>query len=98
MKVQQKVREQEYHVLKADLDVQWEHTEKMSERTTVLEKRAASLKEECNALNHNIKEFKHKMIVVKTEANNNKGKKTQLKAQLQEVWDHKEELERERAK
>ncbi|KNZ78341.1 O-acetylhomoserine (thiol)-lyase [Termitomyces sp. J132] len=53
---------------------------------------------EHNALNHDIKEFKHKMIIVETEANNNEVKKAQLEAQLQEVWDHKEELERKRAK
>ncbi|KAG5333013.1 hypothetical protein C0989_006356 [Termitomyces sp. Mn162] len=53
---------------------------------------------EHNALNHDIKEFKHKMIIVETEANNNEVKKAQLEAQLQEVWDHKEEPERKRAK
>ncbi|KAG5353057.1 hypothetical protein C0989_010864 [Termitomyces sp. Mn162] len=97
MKVRQEAREQEYHVLKAELDAQWEHTEKMSEKMTALEKKAASLEEERNALNHDIKEFKHKMIVVETEANDNEAKKAELEAQLQEVWNHKEELERERA-
>ncbi|KAH0580815.1 hypothetical protein H2248_011974 [Termitomyces sp. 'cryptogamus'] len=40
---------------------------------------------EHNALNHDIKEFKHKMIIVETEANNNEVKKAQLEAQLQEI-------------
>ncbi|KAG5334819.1 hypothetical protein C0989_002974, partial [Termitomyces sp. Mn162] len=42
--------EQEYYVLKAESDTQWEHTKKMSEKMTVLKKKAASLEEECDAL------------------------------------------------
>ncbi|KNZ78767.1 hypothetical protein J132_09905 [Termitomyces sp. J132] len=85
MKVQQEAQGQKYHVLKAELDAQWEYTKKMSEKMTVLKKKAASLEEEHDALNHDIKEFKHKMIVVETEANDNKVKKAQFEAQLQEV-------------
>lgn len=97
IKLRLEARNEEYRVLEAELNAQWEHTEKTSEKMTALEQKAASLEEERGALYHEVGELKHKMATMGTEADENEVKKAELEAQLQEVWDHKEDLEREKA-
>ncbi|KAG6816044.1 hypothetical protein H0H87_009005 [Tephrocybe sp. NHM501043] len=89
-------RDEEFNVLKAELDAQWEHSEKASEKFAELEVKVAGLESERDALHHDIDKLRETIVNMETIRDDNESKKVDLKAQLQEVWDHKEELEKEK--
>ncbi|KAG6911060.1 hypothetical protein DXG01_004575 [Tephrocybe rancida] len=90
-------RDEEYTVLKAELDAQWEHTEKASEKVKAIEEKCAGLEEERDALHRDIDELNQRIATLDTERQDNEGRKAELESEVQDMWDCKEELEKERA-
>ena len=93
---QLKNRDDEYTVLKAELEAQWEHTAKASEQTEALEQEKADLTAERDALKSDVEELKSRTSAMEVEWNESENKRNELEVELQEVWNLKDSLERER--
>ena len=93
---QLKIRDDEYTVLKAELEAQWERTVKASEQTEVLEKENTDLTAERDALKSDVKELETRTSAMEVEWNESENKKIELEIELQEVWNLKDTLEKER--
>ena len=93
---QLKCRDDEYTVLKAELEAQWERTLKVSEQTEVLEKENADLTAERDALKSDVEELETRTSAMEVEWNESENKKNDLEIELQEVWNLKDSLEKER--
>ncbi|KAG6812008.1 hypothetical protein H0H92_004737 [Tricholoma furcatifolium] len=90
-------RDEEFAVLKAELDAQWGHAEKSSEKIAALAETAATLEAERDTLQRDIEELEQKVATSDAQHIDDESKKVELETQLQELWDDKEELEREKA-
>ncbi|KAJ3500587.1 hypothetical protein NLJ89_g9729 [Agrocybe chaxingu] len=75
-----KTKEEEFATLKAELEAQWEHTEKA----------------ERDALKADVQEYEVRTSNMEVEWNESENKRNELDAELQEVWNMKDELEKER--
>ena len=93
---QLKSRDDEYTVLKAELEAQWERTAKASEQTEVLEKENADLAAERDSLESDVEELKTRTSAMEVEWNESENKINELEVELQEVWNLKDTLEKER--
>jgi len=93
---QLKFRDDEYMVLKAELEAQWERTVKASEQTEVLEKENADLTAERDTLKSDVEELETRTSAMEVEWNESENKKNELEIELQEVWNLKDTLEKER--
>ncbi|CAA7262659.1 unnamed protein product [Cyclocybe aegerita] len=91
-----KTKEEEYATLKAELEAQWEHTEKAGEKMEILEREKADLEAERDALKADVQEYEVRTSNMEVEWNESENKKNELEAELQEVWNMKDELEKER--
>ncbi|KAF8064059.1 hypothetical protein FPV67DRAFT_200335 [Lyophyllum atratum] len=95
-KLRLQTREEEYGVLKAELNAQWEHTEKATGRIEALESQVMDLKKERDALRGDIEELEEKIVNMDADWNESETRKAELENEVQEVWNYKEELEKER--
>lgn len=93
---QQKIRDDEYAMVKAELEAQWDRTAKASEQTEALEKENSDLIAECDALKADVEELERRTSAMEVEWNESENKKNELEAELQEVWNLKDALEKER--
>ena len=92
---QLKFRDDEYTVLKTELEAQWERTAKASEQTEILEKENADLTTERDALKSDVEELETRTSAMEVEWNESENKQNELEAELQEVWNLKDTLEKE---
>lgn len=89
-------RDEEYMVLKAELEAQWEHTEKATEKIQALEGEKSELEAERDALRHDVEELEERMANFEVEWTDTENKRVELEAEVQELWTAKEALEKER--
>ncbi|KAG6836493.1 hypothetical protein H0H93_007522 [Arthromyces matolae] len=95
--LQLQTRDEEFAVLKSELDAQWENTEKSSEKIAALKDKSVALEEDRDNLARNFEELKGKMSTMEIEAQDSDARRAEVEVQLQEAWDYKEVLEREKA-
>ncbi|PPQ66147.1 hypothetical protein CVT26_010870 [Gymnopilus dilepis] len=93
---QLRTRDEEYATLKAELEAQWEHTEKATDKILVLEREKTEVVSERDSAKTDLEEMGHKLSNMETEWNEAQNKREEIEAELQEVWTLKDELERER--
>ncbi|EMD34600.1 hypothetical protein CERSUDRAFT_97191 [Gelatoporia subvermispora B] len=100
----------ELHMIRAELEAQWKHTEQAGERVSGLEKERDALKAECDALRQQRDAIQQERDSLKEEAEGlaqrienmeedwslNENRKVELEAELQEMLAIKDELEHER--
>ena len=91
-----KFRDDEYAMLKAELEAQWDRTAKGSEQIEALEKENADLVAERDALKADVEELETRISAMEVEWNESENKKNEHEAELQEVWNLKDALEKER--
>ncbi len=82
-------KEEDAAVLRAELEAQWRHTEKMNERIE-------QLTSERDALKVEIDELRERISAMELDYSENENKKNQLDSEIQELWAIKEDLEHER--
>lgn len=83
-------KDNELSVLKAELEAQWRGTEKQSEQIAELEKEKEELRGEVEALNTRIGDME-------VDWAQSENRKNELEAEAQELWDTKEDLEKQRS-
>jgi chromosome segregation ATPase len=88
-KLQLKARDEEYETLKAELEAQWSHTEQMSEKIGELEKERDELK-------LHVEDLESRISSMEVEWNESENKKTELENEIQELWNLREALEKDR--
>ena len=93
---QLKARDEEFATLKAELEAQWEHTEKATDKIIVLEREKNELVTDRDALKAELQELEARTSNMELEWNENENKKNEIEAELQEVWNLKENLEKDR--
>ncbi len=95
---QLKVKDEEYAILKAELEAQWQHTEKMSEKTETFEQEIMDLVAERDALKADAENLEVQVSNMENEWTEGENKRNELEAELQEVWNLKDALEQDRMK
>ncbi|KAJ2914892.1 hypothetical protein MD484_g5514, partial [Candolleomyces efflorescens] len=88
-KLQLKTRDEEYETLKAELEAQWSHTEQTSEKIMELEK-------ERNELKLHVEDLESRISSMEVEWNESENKKNELENEIQELWNLREALEKDR--
>lgn len=96
VKQQLDTRDQEHALLKAELEAQWEHTEKATEKIENLGKQLDEVKKERDELKLGVEELEQRTTNMEVEWNESENKRAELEGEVQEVWNYKEELEKER--
>ncbi|KAF4612113.1 hypothetical protein D9613_003841 [Agrocybe pediades] len=93
---QLRTRDEEYETLKAELEAQWEHTEKATDKIILLEREKTEALAERDALKADLQELEARTSAMEAEWNESENKKNEVEAELQEVWDLKDNLEKDR--
>jgi hypothetical protein len=96
IKEQLKIRDNEYGVLKTELEAQWTQTEKATGRIQSLEAKLVEVEQERDTIKHDLEELEQKTSNMEVEWTESENKNAELERKVQEVWDHKEGLEKER--
>ncbi|KAF8176272.1 hypothetical protein BJ912DRAFT_700513 [Pholiota molesta] len=91
-----KTREEEYAVLKSELEAQWQHTEVAGEKVEALEKERAELEKERDELKAGLEELETRMSTMEVEWQESENRRQELDNELQEVWNLKDALEKDR--
>ncbi|KIP06376.1 hypothetical protein PHLGIDRAFT_90915 [Phlebiopsis gigantea 11061_1 CR5-6] len=82
-------KEDELGILKAELEAQWEHTERTTEDMEKLQQQRNSLMNEVEALHE-------KLAGVGSDHEDRENKRLELENEIQEVWAMRDDLEKER--
>ena len=93
---QMKARDEEYSMLRAELEAQWQHTEKASEKLDALEMERAQSETEKETLRRELTTLEEKVASLEVEWQESEGRRSELESELQEVWNEKGTLEKER--
>uniref|UniRef100_A0A8H7XXY7 Uncharacterized protein n=1 Tax=Psilocybe cubensis TaxID=181762 RepID=A0A8H7XXY7_PSICU len=96
LKKQQKARDEEFATLKNELEAQWEHTEKATDKILLLEREKVELADERDAAKADLAELEVRITNMEVEWNESENKRNELEAELQEMWNVKETLEKDR--
>jgi chromosome segregation ATPase len=91
-----KERDAAYDVLKAELEAQWEHTEKATTKIAALETRLTEVERERDAIIHELEELERKKVNLGVEFSESETRRIELEHEIEEVWNYKEELENDR--
>ena len=89
-------RDEEFGMLKLELEAQWEHTEKATEKIETLKGGRGELEQERDALKGDVEELQERMGNLEIEWNESENRRAELEGEVQELWDAKEALEKER--
>lgn len=89
-------RDQEYALLKSELEAQWSHTEKASDQVQALRQDKENLKQERDNLNQDVKDAETKIANMEVDWNESENKRNELEQEYQELWSLKESLERDK--
>jgi hypothetical protein len=95
---QLKTKEEEWKVLKVELEAQWERTESMGERVGELEREKGELQHERDALRGDVESLEEQVGSLESEWRECEEKRNELEEEVREVWRVKDELEQERVK
>ncbi|KAJ6524563.1 hypothetical protein B0H19DRAFT_1200317 [Mycena capillaripes] len=95
-KQQLKDHEDELAMLKSELEAQWDHTEKGSEKIEAAEAAKRTAETERDVLQAKVTELEEKMTEMDAEYVESENKQFELENDIQELWDVKEALEKER--
>ncbi|KAJ7602487.1 hypothetical protein DFH06DRAFT_1488666 [Mycena polygramma] len=95
-KQQLKDNEEELAMLKAELEAQWDHTEKGSEKIEAAEAAKVAAELERDTLQAKVAELEERMMEMDAEYVEAENKQFELENDIQELWDIKEALEKER--
>jgi chromosome segregation ATPase len=82
--------------LKTELEAQWTQTEKATGRIESLEARLVETEKDRDAIKHDLEELEQKTSNMEVEWTESENKKAELESKVQEVWNYKEGLEKER--
>jgi septal ring factor EnvC (AmiA/AmiB activator) len=95
-KEQLKDHDEELTMLKSELEAQWDHTEKGAEKVAAAEAAKRAAETERDTLQVKINELEEKMTEMDAEYVESENKQFELENDIQELWDVKEALEKER--
>ena len=107
-----KVKNEEYDIMKSELEAQWKHTEVASDKMRDLQQARKRLEEEIartrrekeevaqerDELAQRCDEVEQRANHLENDWNGSENKKHEIECELHEVWDEKEDLEKERGK
>lgn len=93
---QLRTRDEEFGMLKKELEAQWQHTEKDSEKIEELVKERDELKKERDTLKEDVEDLEAKISNLEVEWNESENKRSELESQMQEVWNTREAAEKDR--
>lgn len=94
-KQQLKDHEEELAVLKSELNAQWDHTEKGTERLEASEAAKRVIEEERNALQADVAALEEKIANMEAEWTESENKQIALDNEVQQLWDEKEAMVKE---
>lgn len=86
----------EFAILKGELEAQWGHTEKNSEKLESMEKEKRQIETERDAFKRDVEELEGRIVTMEVEWNESENKRAELEAEVQETWTVKEILEKEK--
>jgi chromosome segregation ATPase len=89
-------RKEECSILRAELEAQWQHTEKASEKLGALEKERAQLNTENETLKRELATLNDRATSLEIEWQESEARRNELENELQAVWNEKETLEKDR--
>lgn len=89
-------RNDEYATLKTELEAQWGHTENAGTKVQTLEKGLVELAQERDGLKFELDELEARTANMEVDWNESENKCNELEAELQEVWNLKDSLEKDR--
>lgn len=89
-------RKEEYSMLRAELEAQWQHTEKATEKLGALEKERAQLNTENETLKRELAALNDRATSLDIEWQESEARRNELENELQAVWNEKETLEKDR--
>ncbi|KAJ7730391.1 hypothetical protein DFH07DRAFT_993983 [Mycena maculata] len=95
-KQQLKDHEEELGALKAELDAQWDHTEKTGEKMEALEAAKQAAESERDAVQAQVADLEEKISTMEGGWDESENKQIGLENHIQEMWDVREALEKER--
>lgn len=95
-KQQLKDNDEELGMIKSELEAQWDHTEKGVEKLEASEAAKQAAEMERDALKAEVAELEEKIVNMETEWTDTENKQIDLENDIQELWDVKEALEKER--
>ncbi|KAJ7431233.1 hypothetical protein FB451DRAFT_436193 [Mycena latifolia] len=95
-KQQLKDNEEELHMLKSELEAQWDQTEKGADKLEASEAATRAAEMERDALKTEVAELEEKIAGMEAEWTDTENKQIDLENDIQELWDVKEALEKER--
>ena len=107
-----KVKNEEYDIMKSELEAQWKHTEVASDKMRDLQQARKRLEEEIartrwekeevaqerDELAQRCDEVEQRANHFERDWNESESKKHEIECELHELWDEKEDLEKERGK
>jgi len=107
-----KVKNEEYDIMKSELEAQWKHTEVASDKMRDLQQARKRLEEEIartrrekeevtqerDELAQRCDEVEQRANHFEKDWNESENKKHEIECELHELWDEKEDLEKERGK
>ncbi|KAM6493285.1 hypothetical protein JOM56_011419 [Amanita muscaria] len=96
LREQMKARDEEYAVLKTELEAQWHHMEGASETIQGLKMEKTQLENETVSLKRDLKTLEELSASLEAERQESEAGRNEMENELQEVWNDKEALERER--
>ncbi|KAF8903060.1 hypothetical protein CPB85DRAFT_1320703, partial [Mucidula mucida] len=86
----------ELRMLKSELEAQWRHSEKMSEKIETLESAKLALEQQRGELQQDIAELHKKIDHMEVDYNDSANKCAEIEQQLTELWDRNADLEHEK--
>jgi hypothetical protein len=89
-------RNDEYATLKTELEAQWGHTENAGNKVQTLENGLVELAQERDGLRLELDELEARTANMEVDWNETENKRNELEAELQEVWNLKDSLEKDR--
>lgn len=93
---QLKQKDNEYGVLKSELEAQWKHTESTSEKMQEVQQERDALKGDIVILKEEIEGFERRVGEMAVEWNESESRRTELEAEIQETLDVKEVIEKQK--
>ena len=93
--LQLKTKEEEWKVLKGEVEAQWERTERLDERVGELEREKGELIHERNALRGDVESLEEQVGSLEREC---EERRNELEEEVREVWRVKDEQEQKRIK
>ena len=89
-------REEEFEVLRTELEAQWTHTEDMTTKIDELEKAKLEAEHDRDGLRHHVEDLESRINSMEVEWNESENRKNELEAEMEELLHVREALEKDR--